>query len=117
MENIDRGVCEETVVRIWVRGRVQGVGYRAFVQTEAIARGVIGWVRNRRNGDVEAVFAGPLTAVEALCAICRRGPPHAVVAALDIVPADISALADADGTADSFVVRKDWRSSGFMDRF
>lgn len=85
-----------TVVRIRVRGRVQGVGYRAFTQTEAMARGVIGWVRNRRNGDVEAVFGGPTEAIEALCEICRRGPPRAAVEALEILPADVSALAEAD---------------------
>ncbi len=87
---------DETIVHVTVRGRVQGVGFRAFVQTEAIARGIIGWVRNRRDGDVEAVFSGQIAAVNALCEICRRGPPHAVVAALDIVPADISALMEAD---------------------
>ena len=41
-----------------VHGRVQGVGFRAFVEHEALQRGVEGWVRNRRDGSVEAVFAG-----------------------------------------------------------
>ena len=86
----------ETVVRIRVRGRVQGVGYRAFTQAEAIAHGVVGWVRNRRNGDVEAVFGGPMEAVNTLCEICRQGPPRASVEALDISPADMSALAEVD---------------------
>src|SRR6516165_761349 len=49
-----------------IRGRVQGVGYRAFVEDAALDHGVAGWVRNRRNGDVEAVFAGPPTAVTQL---------------------------------------------------
>ena len=57
-----------------VRGRVQGVGYRAFVEDEAIRRGLEGWVRNRRDGTVEALFAGPAAAVEAMIADCRRGP-------------------------------------------
>ena len=87
---------DETIMRIRVRGRVQGVGFRAFVQTEAIARGILGWVRNRRDGDVEAVFRGRVEAVNALCDLCRRGPPPANVEALEISPADISALMEAD---------------------
>jgi acylphosphatase len=54
-----------------VRGRVQGVGYRAFVADEAMRRGIAGWVRNRRDGTVEALFAG---AVEAMIEACRQGP-------------------------------------------
>ncbi len=94
--------CEETIVRVWVRGRVQGVGYRAFTQTQAAARGVAGWVRNRHNGDVEAVFAGATEAVEALCEVCRRGPPRASVEALDIIASDRSALTDV-GWEDGFL--------------
>lgn len=93
---------DETIVHIRVRGRVQGVGYRAFTQAEALARGVKGWVRNRRNGEVEAVFGGRTEAIEALCEICRRGPPRAFVEALEILPADMSALAEADWSG-SFV--------------
>lgn len=86
---------EETIVRVRVRGQVQGVGYRVFTQTEAIARGIVGWVRNRSNGDVEAVFAGRAEAVDALCEICRQGPPQAFVEALEISIADDSALKEA----------------------
>jgi acylphosphatase len=86
--------AEATIVRVWVRGRVQGVGYRAFMQMQALACGVAGWVRNRRNGDVEAVFAGDMAAVDALCEICRRGPPQARVEALEIIPSDHSALTE-----------------------
>src|SRR5262249_62295039 len=57
-----------------IRGRVQGVGYRAFVEDAALDHGVAGWVRNRRNGDVEAVFAGPAAAVTQETRACRRGP-------------------------------------------
>ena len=66
-----------------VRGRVQGVGYRAFVEYEALTRGIEGWARNRRSGSVEAVFAGPPDAVEAMIEACRRGPSVARVDALD----------------------------------
>ncbi|HWC92003.1 MAG TPA: acylphosphatase, partial [Pseudolabrys sp.] len=48
-----------------IRGRVQGVGFRAFVEHEALKRGVAGWVRNRRDGSVEAVFSGAPEAVAA----------------------------------------------------
>ncbi len=52
--------------QILVRGRVQGVGYRAFVEHEALRRGLEGWVRNRRDGSVEAVFAGAQEKVDAM---------------------------------------------------
>ena len=57
-----------------VHGRVQGIGYRAFVEHEALRRGIEGWVRNRRDGSVEAVFAGPPEKVDAMIEACRRGP-------------------------------------------
>jgi acylphosphatase len=66
-----------------IRGRVQGVGYRAFVEDTALDHGLAGWVRNRRNGDVEAVFAGPPAAVTQVVDACRRGPPAARVGRLD----------------------------------
>ena len=62
-----------------IRGRVQGVGYRAFVEDAALDHGVAGWVRNRRNGEVEAVFAGPAAAVAQVAQACRRGPRGARV--------------------------------------
>ena len=67
-----------------VRGRVQGVGYRAFVEDEAVGLGLAGWVRNRRDGTVEALLSGPAVAVEAVIAACRRGPHGARV---DVVAA------------------------------
>ena len=72
-----------TVRHVMVRGRVQGVGYRAFVEHEAIRRGVEGWARNRRDGAVEAVFAGDPEIVEAMIVACRRGPFAARVDTLD----------------------------------
>ncbi|MFZ0065387.1 MAG: acylphosphatase [Pseudolabrys sp.] len=71
------------VRHVVVRGRVQGVGYRAFVEHEAQRRELDGWVRNRRDGSVEAVFAGPRAAVEAMIEACRRGPMSARIDALD----------------------------------
>jgi acylphosphatase len=66
-----------------VRGRVQGVGFRAFVERHALRHGLEGWVRNRLDGSVEAVFAGPAEAVEAMVAECRVGPRSGHVDALD----------------------------------
>jgi len=66
-----------------VRGRVQGVGFRAWTEAIALERGLRGWVRNRRDGAVEALFAGPADAVAAMVAACRRGPPGARVNGLD----------------------------------
>ena len=71
------------IVHVFVRGRVQGVGFRAFVEHAALRRGLEGWVRNLRDGRVEAVLSGPPEAVEAVLEICRRGPPSARVDALD----------------------------------
>jgi acylphosphatase len=69
--------------KVMIRGRVQGVGYRAFVEWEATARGLEGWVRNRRDGRVEALFAGAAETVAEMIALCRQGPPMAKVDAVD----------------------------------
>ncbi len=69
-----------TVFRhVSVSGRVQGVGYRAWVMDEARRNGLSGWVRNRRDGSVEAVFVGEEEDVAAMVAACRRGPGTARV--------------------------------------
>lgn len=69
-------------VRIIVTGRVQGVGYRAWTAGEAEALGLEGYVRNRRDGGVEAVLAGPDEAVARMIERMRQGPPSARVTAL-----------------------------------
>ncbi len=72
------------VVRhVVIRGRVQGVGYRAFTEDAALDHRLAGWVRNRRDGGVEAVFAGPAEAVAKMVETCRRGPPGARVDAIE----------------------------------
>jgi acylphosphatase len=80
---------------IIVRGRVQGVGYRAFVEREALKRGVEGWVRNCRDGSVEAVFSGGPEKVDAVVEVCRRGPYSARVEQID----------QRDGTEDELKLR------------
>ena len=76
-------MTSETSVRLVIRGRVQGVGFRYALQREALARGLAGWVRNRRDGSVEAVFAGPAETVAAMIEACRHGPGSARVDAVD----------------------------------
>jgi acylphosphatase len=73
-----------SIIHIVARGRVQGVGYRAFVEDEAARLDLEGWVRNRRDGTVEAVFSGPEPSVLAIIAECRRGPRGARVDAVDV---------------------------------
>ncbi len=66
-------------VRVIVRGRVQGVAFRAYTADEARRAGVAGWVRNCADGSVEAAFEGTRASVEALLAFVRRGPRSARV--------------------------------------
>ena len=73
----------KVVRHMFARGRVQGVGYRAFVEHEALRRGLEGWVRNRHDGSVEAAFKGEEAVVADMIKICRLGPYSARVDALD----------------------------------
>jgi acylphosphatase len=75
-----------------IRGRVQGVGYRAWVEQEARARNLEGWVRNRRDGSVEALFSGPADVVADMVARCRSGPLSAKVDAIEENPGHPDAL-------------------------
>jgi len=77
-------VSGRIIRHVVVRGRVQGVGYRAFVEHEAQRRELDGWVRNRRDGTVEAVFAGDVNAVEDTIAACRQGSHAARVDGVEI---------------------------------
>jgi len=74
-------------VRVVVSGRVQGVGFRAWLAPQAATRGVSGWVRNRWDGSVEALFSGEASAVEAMIAACRTGPSWATVEDVMVVDA------------------------------
>lgn len=78
----------ERVVRARIHGRVQGVGYRAALCAQAQRLGVRGWVRNRRDGTVEAVLAGTSDAVQRLLAWAERGPPAAVVDRIELQDTD-----------------------------
>jgi acylphosphatase len=78
--------------KVTITGRVQGVGYRAWVDHEARRHGLDGWVRNRRDGSVEALFGGPADIVADMVARCRRGPPAARVEAVKDEAASPEAL-------------------------
>ncbi len=75
---------ERVRVHLVVSGRVQGVAFRALAADEGRRLGVAGWVRNLPDGRVEAEAEGERRAVEALVAWCRRGPPAAEVADLQV---------------------------------
>lgn len=78
---------ESTVrTRVVVSGLVQGVFFRDTCRREARRLGVAGWVRNRPDGAVEAVFEGPAGSVERMVAWCRRGPSRAQVRELTTLP-------------------------------
>lgn len=91
-------------VRAVVRGRVQGVGYRAWTERHAVRRGLTGSVRNRPDGSVEAILHGPAGSVDDMLAAMREGPSGAVVEELsvDVLEADDPA---ASGIAGGFEVR------------
>lgn len=74
-------------VRLKIKGRVQGVGYRDWAIDQAEALGLDGWVRNLRSGEVEALVSGPDAAVDRMIEACRRGPSIARVTDIEITPA------------------------------
>jgi acylphosphatase len=69
--------------RVVIHGRVQGVGYRAWMEITALERGIEGWVRNRRDGSVEALLGGLEEEIAAMITECRCGPPGARVDDID----------------------------------
>jgi acylphosphatase len=85
-----------TIRHLVVHGRVQGVGFRAFVEYEVLTRGLGGWVRNRRDGSVEAVFTGEVEVVVAMIEICRSGP----------LGARVDLLHQREGTAEDLKLRR-----------
>jgi acylphosphatase len=83
MSNIER-----RAVRVTIRGRVQGVWFRGWTVEQAQGRGFDGWVRNRADGSVEALFAGDPARVDAMLDACWQGPPAAKVIGVQVVEAD-----------------------------
>jgi acylphosphatase len=92
-------IYEDTVnrtVKAMIRGQVQGVGYRDWAQRNAVAMGLRGYVRNRRDGSVELVLCGPDEQVGCMLELCRKGPRLALVSSVE--------TATSDWTGDSFQV-------------
>jgi acylphosphatase len=87
----------ETALRLEIRGRVQGVGYRWAMVEQARRLGLRGWVRNRRDGSVEALVAGEADAVDRILRWAWQGPPAASVTAVET-----SAAAGAGGAIEGF---------------
>ena len=90
LEYQDRDRCagltmnsESLSLRLLIRGRVQGVSYRAWAVRQARQLGLAGWVRNRVDGSVEAVVSGPASSVREMIERCRRGPPAAAVRSVE----------------------------------
>ena len=90
-------MSERVTLRLTIRGRVQGVGFRYSMHEEAMRLGLAGWVRNRRDGSVEAVVQGAAPAVEAMRRWAERGPPSATVDSVEQGP--------AEGAFDAFEMR------------
>jgi acylphosphatase len=83
----------DVIFQVMIRGQVQGVGFRAWAEVAAVELGVEGWIRNCRDGSVEAVLAGSEEVVLTMIELCRDGPPGARVAAIDqreAGPADLA---------------------------
>ncbi|MBJ7406001.1 MAG: acylphosphatase [Bradyrhizobium sp.] len=80
------------ILQVMIRGRVQGVGYRAWVEYQATTSGLEGWVRNRRDGSVEALFAGTPKHIADMVALCRHGPPSARVDSVTSETASVDEL-------------------------
>ena len=79
-------IMANTVVRLEITGQVQGVGFRWSMAEQAGRLGVRGWVRNRRDGSVEAMVAGDSASVDQLIVWARKGPPTAAVEAVNVNP-------------------------------
>ena len=76
---------DSRAARVRIEGSVQGVGFRYWTERVATELGLAGWVRNRRDGSVEALFSGPAQDVAEMLERCRGGPRSAHVTAVEIV--------------------------------
>jgi len=93
-------VTATLAIRVRIEGRVQAVWFRGWTMDEARRRGLAGWVRNRRDGSVEALFSGPEEAVREMVVLCHEGPPAARVTAVVKAPAKAPEEADFRYLAD-----------------
>ncbi|OGP50304.1 MAG: acylphosphatase [Deltaproteobacteria bacterium RBG_13_43_22] len=90
---------EKISAQVIIHGWVQGVYFRAFTRDQARSLGLTGWVRNRRDGTVEACFEGEKEKVDQMVAWCRRGSPSSRVEQVEVTQGPFS------GAFDSFQIR------------
>lgn len=81
-------------VQVRISGNVQGCAYRDWTEKNAHLLGIAGWVRNRKDGSVEAMFAGPDTSVDEMISRCKDGPKAAQVKQVDILKEDCGRFSD-----------------------
>jgi acylphosphatase len=86
-------MTDRAIVKLRIRGAVQRVGYRVWIERLCVAAVLDGWVRNRSDGSVEVVLAGPREAVVRIIESCRRGPTKAQVTNVDVAPCGEDELA------------------------
>lgn len=86
------GEDRRRAVMVLIEGRVQGVWYRGWTVDTARALGLDGWVRNRRDGSVQALFSGPDDAVDEMLRLCAEGPPSASVNSVEFIEHDSPVL-------------------------
>ncbi len=90
---------EKISARVVIHGWVQGVYFRAFTRDQARSLGLTGWVRNRRDGTVEAMFEGEKEKVDEMVTWCHHGSPSSRVEQVEVIPGPFS------GTFDSFQIQ------------
>ncbi len=95
-------MAENRTSHVLIHGRVQGVSFRAWTQHQAELHGLKGWVRNRRDGTVEAVFTGPGNLVEVMLKACHQGPAGSRVEKVEILDRGDPEL----DTSDRFEIRR-----------
>ena len=95
-------MTETRTVHVLIHGRVQGVGFRAWTHHQAELHGLKGWVRNRRDGAVEAMFSGPGDLVDVMLKACRQGPAGSLVERIE----PVEGSPETGDSLDAFEVRK-----------
>ncbi len=88
------GMTKSRSVQVKITGNVQGCAYRDWTEKNAEMLGLAGWVRNRCDGSVEAMFAGPDSSVDEMISRCKEGPKLAQVAQVDVVKEDCGRFSD-----------------------
>jgi acylphosphatase len=90
--NVDAG-SDRVARHVVIKGRVQGVGFRYWTEQQALICGLEGFVRNRRDGSVEALFCGPAKSVAKILQACSQGPPGSRVASVEDAGGGLELLA------------------------